>query len=363
MRNKLYKKQQKGRLRMKLKELTCAMFVMLFLAVFSGIGWCAPSEKPMELSYNTIFPPTHTEFKLIDEWARLVEKRANGRVKITVYPENVLSAPPAVYDSVASGGADIGIPILGYSMGRFPVMAIIDLPVGYPNGVVANRAANRFYQQTKPKELDGVKVLRCSGNTPSILHTKNKPVRTLEDLKGLKIRGTGPAAEFIKALGAVPVALSQGEAYEALQRGLIDGTIVAPEALLSYKQAEVIKYTTESYCIAMVAGGAYIVNLKKWNSFPKDIQDIMQKVTDEWADVRAKAWQEADKKGLEFSLKRGNQVISLSDAEGARWKKAVQPAIDKYVADMNAMGLPGKQYLDLFLKLIDEETEAFKAGR
>jgi TRAP-type C4-dicarboxylate transport system substrate-binding protein len=345
---------------MKAKGFIIVIFMVFLAGMFVGTGWCASSEKPIELSYNTIFPPVHPEFKLIEDWARLVEKRANGRVKITVYPENVLSPPPNVYDSVVSGMADIGVPILGYTRGRFPVMAIIDLPLGYPNGVIASRVANRFYQQFKPKELDEVKVLRCDGNTPSILHTRSKPVRTLEDLKGLKIRGTGPAADFIKALGAVPVSLSQGETYEALQRGLVDGNIVAPEALMSYKQAEVIKYTTESYCIAMVAGGARIVNLKKWNSLPKDIQDVLQQVTDEWSDVRAKGWAEADKKGLEFSLKRGNQIIPLSEAECARWKKAVEPAIDKYVADMNAKGLPGKQYIDFMYKLISEETKAYK---
>jgi TRAP-type transport system periplasmic protein len=343
---------------MKKLGLSFLCLLMLIVAV-----WNTASAKTIDLSYNTIFPPTHPEFKGIEAWARDVEKRSGGQIKITVFPGGTLSPTDAIYDSVSSGVADMGTAILGYSRGRFPVMALLDYPLGFPNAKVANRVGNEFYRKVRPKELADVKVLSVNFNSPAIIQTSKKPVRALEDMKGLKIRAMGLSAETVKALGAVPVALPIGETFEALQRGLIDGVLGSMEGLKSFKADEVTHFSTESYCIANVLGGVAIVNLKKWNSFPKEIQAIFQQAADDWVDSRSKIWDEADKAGRAYGASHGHLFIPLAPGEQAKWKKAVQPVIDAYVADTKTKGLPGKEYVDLIEKLMDEQTKAVEAGR
>ena len=153
----------------------------------------------IELGYANFFPPTHVQAKLGAEWAAEVEKRSNGKVKITYYPGGALLKGPKIYDGILTGITDIGMSVFGYSRGVFPAMEVIDLPNAYPNGKVATLVINDFYNTFKPKELDKVKVMYLHAHGPGLLHTK-KPVKRLEELKGLKVRSYGFNAKMVSAL-------------------------------------------------------------------------------------------------------------------------------------------------------------------
>ena len=177
-------------------------------------------EEVVELSYSIFFPPTHAQGIAGANWAKEIEKRTNGRVKINVYAGGTLAKAPETYTAVTGGIADIGMSCFAYTRGRFPVMEAVDLPLGYPDGKTATRAANEFYKKMKPAELDDVKVLYLHAHGPGLLHTK-KPVKTIADMKGLKVRSTGFSAKVVTALGGVPVAMAQPATYEALQKGVV----------------------------------------------------------------------------------------------------------------------------------------------
>jgi TRAP-type C4-dicarboxylate transport system substrate-binding protein len=313
--------------------LTAAIFV------FAGIG---PAAGETKLTYSIFFPPTHVQAKTGESWAKEVEKRTNGQVKITVFPGGTLTPADQCYDGVVKGISDIGMSAFAYSRGRFPLMEALDLPLGFPSGLVATRVANEFYTVMKPKALEDVKVLYLHAHGPGLLHTK-KPVKTLEDLKGTKIRSTGFSAKIVEALGATPVAMPQGETYESLQKGVVDGTFGPIEVLKGWKQAEVIKSTTDCRDVGYTTVFFVVMNLKKWNALPKDTQKIIEDVSKEWIDVHGKAWDSSDAEGRAFTLSLGNQIINLSAAESARWKKAVKPTIDEYIKNTDAKGLPGKK--------------------
>ncbi|MBW1798924.1 MAG: C4-dicarboxylate ABC transporter substrate-binding protein, partial [Deltaproteobacteria bacterium] len=121
------------------------------------------------------------------------------------------------------------------------------------------------------------------------------------------------------------------------------------EVLKGWKQGEVIKYTTECYSVGYTAGFYVLMNLKKWNSLPKDVQKVMEEVSKEWIAKHGEAWDSSDKAGREFTLSLGNKIIPLSAEESARWAKATQPVIDGYVKEKSAKGLPAKEYVD-FIK-------------
>ena len=307
--------------------------------IFTGIGHAANDIK---LTYSIFFPPSHVQAKAGESWAKEIEKRTNGQVKITVFPGGTLTPADQCYDGIVKGISDMGMSAFAYTRGRFPIMEALDLPLGFPSGRVATRVANEFFKVMKPKALEDVKVLYLHAHGPGLLHTK-KPVKTLEDLKGMKIRSTGFSAKVVEALGAVPVAMPQGETYESLQKGVVGGTFGPIEVLKGWKQAEVIKSTTECYEVGYTTVFFVAMNLKKWNALPKDIQKIFEDVSKEWIDAHGKAWDTSDTDGRAFTLSLGNQIIKLSSSESARWKKAVNPTIDEYIKNTDAKGLPGKQ--------------------
>jgi len=312
--------------------------------------------KSIDLNYSIFFPATHGQAKAGIEWAKEIEKRTNGRVKITVFPGGTLTEANQCYDGVVQGISDIGMSVFAYTRGRFPVMEATDLPLGYPGGIVATRVVNEFYRQVQPKELSDVKLLYLHAHGPGLLHTK-KPVRILDDLKKMKIRSTGLSAKVVEALGGVPVAMPQGGTYEALQKGVVEGTFSPIEVLKGWRQAEVIKYTTECFTVGYTTCMFVVMNLDKWNSLPSDIRGIFEDVSSEWIDVHGKTWNAVDVEGRDYTLSIGNEIIFLSQEESTKWRRAVRQVIDGYIVEANKKGLNGEEYVNLLFNLIEKYSK------
>ncbi len=111
------------------------------------------------MTYSIFFPPNHGQKKAADTWAKEVERRTQGRVKIQIFAGGSLTQADQCYDGVVKGISDMCMSAFAYTRGRFPVMEALDLPLGYPNGRTATRVANDCYRKMKPRELDQVKVL------------------------------------------------------------------------------------------------------------------------------------------------------------------------------------------------------------
>ena len=308
-------------------------------------------DDVITLSYSIFFPPTHAQGIAGENWAREIEKRTAGRVKINVYAGGTLAKAPETYTAVTGGIADIGMSCFAYTRGRFPVMEAVDLPLGYPDGKTATMAANEFYKKMKPAELDDVKVLYLHAHGPGLLHTK-KPVKTIDDMKGLKVRSTGFSAKVVTALGGVPVAMPQPATYEALQKGVVDGTFAPIETLKGWKQAEVVKYTTNCRDIGYTTAMFVVMNKQKWAQLPTDIQKVFTEVSEEWIRVQGETWDRADQEGLLFTRELGNEIIELDPEQNALWVEAAQPVLDEYIEGMKKKNLPGEQAVAELQKLI-----------
>jgi TRAP-type C4-dicarboxylate transport system substrate-binding protein len=243
---------------------------------------------------------------------------------------------------VSSGIADIGMSCFAYTRGRFPVMEAVDLPLGYPDGKTATSVANEFYKKMKPAELDDVKVLYLHAHGPGLLHSK-KPVKTIDDMKGLKVRSTGFSGKVVTALGGVPVAMGQSGAYEALQKGVVEATFAPIETLKGWKQAEVIKSTTNTRDIGYTTCMFVVMNKKKWEGLPADIKNVFTEVSQEWIAVQGEAWDKADEEGLAFTRELGNKIIELDPEQNAKWVAAVKPVLNEYSEGMKKKDLPGEQ--------------------
>ncbi len=304
--------------------------------------------KTINLSYNIFFPPTHVQAKAAMEYVNEVERRTDDKVKIDCYCGGALTEASQVYTGVAKGIFDMGNSCFAYTRGRFPVMEAVDLPMGYKNGLQASLVANAFAKEFNPKEIHDVKLLYVHAHGPGLLHTRKTPVDSLEDIKGLKIRTTGFSAKVVEALDGIPKAMSQGQTYRSLQKGLVDGTFGPWEVLEGYKQAKVVEYTTECYSIGYTTAMFVAMNKDTWNSLPDDVQRVFDDLADKYVRVHGNAWINADQSGKKLALAKGNEIISLSEEELNRWEKAVQPVIQNYVSETEN----GGKYVETIRKLM-----------
>ncbi|HUW60206.1 MAG TPA: TRAP transporter substrate-binding protein [Candidatus Bathyarchaeia archaeon] len=300
--------------------------------------------KPIELSYSIFFPLTHIQCQTAEAWAHEIETRSNRRIKILIHPGESLTAAPQVYEGVVNGLSDLGMSCFAYSRGRFPLLEGLDLPLGYPNGKVATKAANAMVQKYMPQEVADTHILYVHAHGPGIL-ASNKPVRVMADMAGLKVRATGLSSKIVERLGGTPVGMSQPDTYEALRKGLVDATLCPIETLKGWKQGKVISSVTDSSVIGYTTAMFVTMNKERWESLPPDIQAIFTEVSAQWVDKHGDAWDTADQEGKAFVESLGHQIIPLADDEKAKWVEAVKPILDEYVNACKEKGLPGEEFL------------------
>jgi TRAP-type C4-dicarboxylate transport system substrate-binding protein len=337
---------------MKKKSIWTIVSIAATAVLLSGIATLA-SAKAIELTYANFFPPFHIQSKLAESWCQEVEKRTNGAVKINYYPGGTLVKAPQIYDGVEQGIADIGMSVLAYSKGRFPVLGAMDLPIGYPNGVVATKIANSVLDKFSPKEFDTTQIMFLHAHGPGLIHTRDKEVNNLADLEGLKIRATGMSAKLADALGATPVSMGMPDAYQSLQKGVVDGCAHPLEANKGWKLAEVLEYVVDESSVSYTTTFFVTMNKAKWDSLSPEIQKTIAEINAEWSVKHGEAWDSSDAEGRKFFTEKGGTIIMLEDGEKTKWQEAVKPAIDTYSADLDKKGINGQEvigYIQSMLK-------------
>ena len=317
----------------------------------------APPAKPISLTFAH-FPPAPT-FPCVsmEDWVDKVEARTNGKVKIDTFPGSTLLTPPAMFDGVLAGVADIGCSCPSYEPGRFPLILGMEGPaVKFPNCAVASQCLLEACQELKPESLDRFKVLTMY--TAGLNHICTiEPVRTLEDLKGLELRTSGALVPIMKALGAAPVAMPQSQVPEALAKGVIKGYVSSDDVLMDFKYAEIVKYRTDwSPCIG--CSFAVVMNKPAWNSLPADVQKVMDDLSLEQSIWTGEYMDAHCAESLQWAIdEQGLEVITISPEEKASWDELVEPIADDYLADMAAKGLPGEEYLAILAELCEKYSK------
>lgn len=186
-----------------------SLWIMTAVAVLCALGWAgsALAADPTGCRTAISSPPTHIQSKLAEQWCREVEARSGGQVVIEYYPAGTLTKPKDCYDGVVQRISDIGLSALGYTKGRFPVMnggSAHGLYIRSPG----HSRGQRGFRQIRSGELTTCMFCISNAHGPGKLHTVGKAVKTMADLKGMKIRATGNSASVISALGGSPVAMS-----------------------------------------------------------------------------------------------------------------------------------------------------------
>lgn len=310
--------------------------------------------KTYELSFALHAPtraaPYHSAFL---PWSEEVEKRTKGQIKIKFYPSQTLVKARDSYDAVVNGITDIVWGAHGWTAGRFPLTSVLELPFVSSQTHAAARAANELLKKFPEiaAEHKDVHVISLWVSAPYQLHTVKKPVRTIADMKGMKLASQAGAIVALQGLGSVPIAMNSAKMYPTLEKGVTDGAGTAWGAFKAFKLAEVTKYHTN----ANLGGIPWYIAMNKntWNSLPNDLQKIITEVSSEMLPVYlCDAVFEEAKEGQQIARSKGQEIIDLPPAEMAKWQATAKPALDKWVSNMEAKGLPGQAVLDEAVRLI-----------
>lgn len=341
----------------KMRDLSIFVLIALFVVVFIGATQSHAGTTKLTMSCHQGAADVQT--KILAEWIKEVEARTNGQVKIDFYPGQTLIKAAQTYDGVVNGMVDIGFSVLAYTRGRFPLMDYVNLPLGSPNAQVSSAIINEVVEKFQPAEFNDVKVLYLQSHGPGRIHTRNKPLVTLADFKGEKIRAGGTTSDLVKALGAAPASTPMPEVYQALQKGVMDGGIWDMSASIDWKLAEVVDFTMMCDDVAYNTGFFLVMNKDKWNDLDPEVQKVMEEVSPSFVAKHGKAWDEADQRGIAFMKKLGKEVVEIAPEECAKWGDAVQPLVQKYTKKTAGKGLPGEEVVTFVRQRINDA----KAGK
>ncbi len=336
-------------------KVSVGLGVSVLFAVSSAFG----QAKPVELKYSMHFVATHKQCQLGVDWGKEVEKRTGGKVKVTMYPGGTLTPSNQNYDGITKGISDVGLSFFSYTQGKFPVMEIGLYPLAIKSGMAATVLSNEVYKKFNPKELDGVKVMYLAAHGPGIIHTRDKAVHKLEDVRGLKIRCGGLSAKIAKALGGVPVNIPIGESYDALKKGVANAMFVSLEAMEQWRFGEVLKYSIGNFGSAYTSVMYVAMNKQKWESLPPEVKKVIEGINEEWIGKTGKAWDDVDQSAKEWILKRGNEYITLTDEENERWAKTVAPLLDEFVKETEKKGAPGQAVLQFAVERVKQLNKEY----
>jgi len=312
----------------------------------------ASAQQPIVLRVHQQLPaqaPIPKNF--IVPWAQKVEQESGGRIKVEHYPSMQLGGtPPQVYDQVRDGVVDITWTLPGYNANRFPRSEVWELPFVAGDGEQNSKATWEFYEKHLKDEYKDVHMIAIHTNGPYLIHAKGNGVRKLEDMKGLKLRGTSRVINrMIETLGATGVGMPVPAVPDSLSKGVIDGTLLPWEVTTPLRISELVNTHTRfsgnrSLCVALFV---YIMNKRKYESLPPDLKKVIDDnsgvKTSEWA---GKVQNDGDIPGLEAAQKRGNAIVTLDPAETRRWKAAAAPMNDAWVNEMKGKNIDGKVLLD-----------------
>lgn len=339
------------------KSLLILGLCVLLLGTLVTYTGTVQSQTKITLTYAN-FPPAKTFPSVqMERWAKEVEKRTNGKVKVQTFPGGTLLPAKNIFDGVTAGTADIGNFAMSYQPGRFPVSEAIDLPLGFTSARAASLALYDLIEKY-PQEFDKVKILTLFTCPPADFMT-TKPVKSLKDLKGMELRVSGTGAEAVKKLGAIPIAMPQSETPEALQKGVVKGVVSSMEILQDFNFAAYTPYATETNLFVVTF--AVVMNKEKWNSLPADVKKVFDDLRREQADWTGKYVDDHVAEAVKWSKEKYKlQIINLPASEKAEIPKLTKSMIDDYVKRISAKGLPGDKIIKDVYALRDKYEKQFK---
>lgn len=338
-----------------MRKLLSAAAIGVFAA---GVG----TAQAAELTLSSWLPPAHALTKdILVPWAEAVQEATDGRVTHNLLPKAV-AAPPATYDAIADGLADVSLSVHGYTPGRFVLTKSAEFPFlgddATSISVAYQRIHDRFFADKG--EHEEVVLLAVFTHGPGNIWNKVRPVSQVSDLEGLKIRvGGGVVNDVTKALGVTSILKPASQSFELLNTGVVDGVFFPKESVAIFKLQDLIRHGT------LVPGGLYntsffmVMNRDAFEALPAADQEALMSVSGEALARRAgQAWDAADAWGLQVANEAGIEVQTASDAMLADIAERTRAIEEAWYDEAAAKGVDGRAVMDAFRA----EIQAVAAG-
>lgn len=336
-----------------------------------GLFWAAialllsgrlTGAQPIELKLAYFVGDQHAMSQWLIKWANNLEKDSGGRITVKRFPGSQMGPVQQHYDFVRTGQADVAWFLHGATPGRFPLTELVQVPYLVGSAEIGTKVLNDSELRSKylDAEHKGVKVLLLLTHQPGNVHTTKKPIRTVEDMKGLRIRFASPTIrDFIAALGGTPVGVLPTEQVEQLQKGTIDGVFIDyGGAGIAFKMGGVLKYSTEMYSYVSSFGVA--MNPDFWNRLSPDLQGIVTKSMTGVEKEVGEAWDGLDVPGKKAIMDGGGEAIRLSPEENARFRKIGADVAEARVKELESKGMPARAIYDRMKSLAEEHAKSSK---
>ena len=322
------------------------------LAVAAALLSLSSAAQEVTLKVHHFWPPgAMPPTRILAPWCDKIAAESNNRMKCQIYPAMQLGGTPAqLIDQAKDGVVDISFTLPGYTAGRFPVMEVFELPFITSTAEAGSKAAWDFYVKHGQKEFTGVHPLMFAVHDDGYIHTRDKQVKVMADLKGLKMRApTRMTNKLLGALGATPVAMPLPQVPEAVAKGVIDGFLLPWEVIPSVKLQEMVKYHSETdpsrpalYTSVFIMA----MNPAKYNALAPDLKAIIDRNSGAVLSAAAgKIWDDSQIAGRKPAVDRGNTFYVIPGAELDNWVKASAGLYDEWAASMDKAGMNGKQML------------------
>ncbi|MCE8005432.1 TRAP transporter substrate-binding protein [Aestuariivita sp.] len=317
----------------------------------AGVMATGAVAQEVTLKLHQFLPAQANVPKLVlDVWADRIEEASDGRIEIQRFPSMQLGGtPPQLIDQAIDGVADIVWGVNGFTPGRFPRTEVFELPFFTTDAASASSAYWQMFEtHMADTDFQDLKILGTWVHGPGMLHT-NRPVATPADMSGLKVRGASRmVTQLLDELGATSVGMPVTSIPESLSKGVIDGAAIPWEVTTALKVAELVDNHTEFagpalYNVTFVLA----MNKDSYESLPDDLKAIIDANSGHDFSVFAGTTQaSADGPARQLAAERGNNIITISAEETARWAEIAQPVYDKWVADMDSQGIDGQALID-----------------
>ena len=320
-----------------------------------AVSVSALAQQPIILKVHSFSGPqapeaVHHMLPLIEK----INKDSKGRLKLEFYPSMQLGGKVSdLIQQMEDGVVDIVITIPGATPNRFPLLQATELPfVNAGTSAGQTPAVLEWIQKwLMTNEFKGIKIIHIHTTDAAVLHTRAKPIKTMADLSGMKIRVPGRfVGEAVKVLGGTPVGVALPEVYESLQRGQLDGMTINWAIMTPYKLHEVTKFHMETplYQNPIMS----LMSQASYDRLPADLKKVIDdNIGVAYSTGVAKKIDEITLPAKKAITDAGNTLYSLSPEELAKWRAAVAPVHKLWITEADKRGMPGQKMFDEFLAL------------
>jgi TRAP-type C4-dicarboxylate transport system substrate-binding protein len=335
--------------------------LLAMLAILLPMNLASASAIELKLAY--FVGDQHAMSQWLVKWANNLETESGGRITVKRFPGSQMGPVQQHYDFVRTGQADVAWFLHGATPGRFPLTEIVQVPYLVGSAEIGTKVLND--PELRSKYLDaehrGVKVLLLLTHQPGNVHTTKKPIHTVEDMKGLRLRFASPTIrDFVAALGGTPVGVLPTEQVEQLQKGTIDGVFIDyGGAGIAFKMGGILKYSTEMYSYVSSFGVA--MNPDFWNKLSPDLQALVTKsMTGVEKEVGA-AWDALDVPGKKALIDGGAEAIRLTPEENSNFRKIGAEVAEAKVNELESKSMPARAIYTMMKSLAEMHAKTSKS--